>query len=63
MTPGMPFMAVSIGKVTSSSTSSGARPSASAIKRDGRPVEVGEDVDGQLLQRHEAVEHQRPGRR
>ena len=32
VTPGMPFMAVSIGKLTSSSTSSGARPSASVIK-------------------------------
>lgn len=31
-TPGMPFIAVSIGKVTRRTTSSGARPSASVSK-------------------------------
>ena len=47
VTPGTPFICVSIGKLTSCSTSGGA-----AFRfrhdRDGRPVEVGKHVDRKL---------------
>ena len=63
VTPGMPFMMLSIGNVTSCSTSCGARPFGLRHQRDDGTVEVGKDIDRDARQEEAAVTDQYQRRR